>query len=280
MFSSIPSSKSSALLSRPSDLKAREEAFRAETERILQLQKEIDALKFAAAAPAVALLSQLPAEPAAPALPAPASPAVPATPAQAPSGKPPLRRLESGCEVAEGVDYRAAPGATETMEEGLDLDGCCRRCREMACAAAVFSGPSDHPPQACWLKSAVAGPAISKPGVMACGPSLGELPRLGDAPPPPVRAVGSAGGGGGRYDAWAAGDLRKLGRLPVAGSEANDRARQQVLEGRAAAVGLGLGLGSGLAPASARGTCRRGGPWVRVRVRVGTSKCSRDAPPR
>ena len=35
------------------------------------------------------------------------------------------------------------------------MESCCARCVEENCAVAVFSGPGDHPPRACWIKSAV-----------------------------------------------------------------------------------------------------------------------------
>jgi len=198
------------------------------------------------------------------------------------------KKLASGCEVIDGVDYRAAPGASEKLVENLSLEGCCAQCVAESCAVAVYSSVHDAPPQGCWLKSRVAGPAIAKAGVQACArpEQVATLEELNQAMKAPSLGAGRTGGGSSGKATSSSMAMPKLAYLPPAstpgssnsssssssssraganGAGADALTREQVLEGRAAAIASAMAFAwanyrehawgsDNLLPISGRGT--------------------------
>mmetsp|Transcript_52503 Transcript_52503/g.162947 ORF Transcript_52503/g.162947 Transcript_52503/m.162947 type:complete len:352 (-) Transcript_52503:418-1473(-) len=83
----------------------------------------------------------------------------------------------SQCMYRKGLDYLGVD--VETVS-GLTADECCCLCRLRdeetpgSCDVAVLSGPSDTPPQACWLKHSITG-LVEKKHVVACLPPGTDL---------------------------------------------------------------------------------------------------------
>eukprot|EP00614_Pseudopedinella_elastica_P004844 CAMPEP_0172587542 /NCGR_PEP_ID=MMETSP1068-20121228/6570_1 /TAXON_ID=35684 /ORGANISM="Pseudopedinella elastica, Strain CCMP716" /LENGTH=341 /DNA_ID=CAMNT_0013382597 /DNA_START=181 /DNA_END=1203 /DNA_ORIENTATION=+ len=147
-----------------------------------------------------------------------ATKATPKAQSKAISSKLHVTTLASGCEVAEGMDYRTSAMGKESVVSGLSVEECCERCLAAGpekCAVAVYSSARDRPPNACWLKSQVEA-AVAKPGVRACAMpgALDELPGLYQG----GGGVGGVGGGGdtsARYESWASTPaLKALAKLP------------------------------------------------------------------